>query len=67
MRIGGGGGLRSVVRGEDGRGENRQGILSGTELLGFPRVRESLGVHLGVAEHFFQGGVIEGAVSGGVE
>jgi len=33
----------------------------------FPRVGETLGVQLWVAEHFLQGGVIKGRVSGGVE
>ena len=60
MRIGGCGGFRSIVREEDGRGKNGQVILPGTELFRFPRVGESLGVQLGVAEHFFQGGVIKG-------
>jgi len=67
LRIGGGGGFRSVVWVEDGRCKNGQVVLSGTELFRFPRVGESLGVQLGVAEHLLQGGVIEGTVSGGVE
>ena len=52
---------------EDGRRESGQVVLSGTELFCLPRVRESLRVQLGVAKHFLQGGVIQGAVSGGVE
>ena len=52
---------------EDGRGKSRQVVLSSTELLGFPGMGESLGGQLGVAEHVFQGGVIKGTVSGGVE
>ena len=62
-----GGGSRSVVRVEGGRGENRQVILVGTELLRFPRVWEVFGVHLGVAEHLLELGVVERAVDGGVD
>jgi len=52
---------------ENGGGKNRQVILFSTELFRLPRVGESLGVQFGVAEHFLQGGVIKGTVSGGVE
>jgi len=51
----------------NGRGENGQVVLSGMQLFSFSGVGESLGVQFGVAEHFLQGGVIEGTVSGGVE
>ena len=68
MRIGGGGrGPRSVVQVEDGQGENRQVVLVGSELFCFPRVWEGFGVQLGVAEHFLEFGVVEGAVDGGVD
>jgi len=52
---------------EGGRGENRQVILVGTELLRLPRVWEGLGVQFGVAEHFLELGVVEGAVDRGVD
>jgi len=54
MRIGEGGGFRSVVRVEDGRGKNGLVILSGTELFRFPRVGGSLGVQLGLPNIFFR-------------
>jgi len=44
MRIGGGAGFRGVVWVADGRSENGQVILSGTELFRFPRVGKSLGI-----------------------
>ena len=46
---------------EGGRGENRQVILVGTELLHLPRVRAGLGIQFGVAEYFLELGVVEGA------
>jgi len=52
---------------EGGRGENRQVILVGPELFCFPRVWEGLGVQLGVAEHFLELSVVEGAMDGGVD
>ena len=48
---------------EGGRGQNGQVILSGSELLRLPRVREGLGVQFVVAEHFLEGGVVERAVN----
>jgi len=51
---------------EGGRGANRQVILVGPELFCFPRVWEGFSVQLGVAAHFLEFGVVEGAVDGGV-
>jgi len=67
LRIGGGGGFWSEVQVEDGWGKNGQVILSGTELLRFTRVGESLGVQVGVAKHFFRDGMIKRTMGGGVE
>jgi len=52
---------------EDGRGEGGQVVLTGTKLFRFPGVGESLGVKLGVTEHFLQACVIEGAVGGRIQ
>ena len=41
--------------------------MVGTELLRLPRVWEGLGIDLGVAEHLFELGVVEGAVDAGVD
>jgi len=51
---------------EGGRGKNRQVILVGRELFCFPRVWEGIGVQLGVAKHFLELGLIEGAVDRGL-
>ena len=51
---------------EGGTGENEQVILVGTELFHFPKVWEGFGIQVGVAEHLFELGVVEGAMDGGV-
>ena len=51
---------------EDGRGENVEVPLIGTELLHSSRMWEGLGIRFGVAKHLFQFGVIERTVNGGV-
>ena len=55
-----------VFRVLSGRGKYRQVVFAGAEFLRFPGVGESLGVQLGVAEHFTKPGIVVWAVHGGV-
>ena len=55
-----------MVRMVGGRGKNGEVILTGTELFHFPTVWEGLGIQLGVAEHWLEFGIVEGALDGGM-
>ena len=57
----------SIIRVLGCRGKFRQVIFAGAKLLRLPRVGESLGIQLWVAEHFSKVGVVVEAVHGTVD
>ena len=67
-RLGLGGEVRwSEFRMEGGGRENRQVVFASAKLSRFPGVGEGPCVKFRVAEHFLEGGVVEGAVHPGVK